>query len=464
MIVTPNRAVIGLFAILLLGAIVFYLERILFLDASFILFRIVNMDMLQIQEYRYGSFITQGVPWIAAKLHLPLNVIVLLYSISFNLFYFIVAGLLVFKFRETALGILMAFYYTLFVSDTYFWTNNEVHQGIAWMFLFFGTMLMLGKKKISTWSVLPIFCILSFLAIFTHPLVAFPCWFLWFFFGSRKDWPYGRIWSVAFTIILIVITYKKFTLSTDNAVSFYDSEKLKEATDISFRKVIDTFTSPMAKEVIKRSLWNYWIIPLLFVAGAISAFRLKKYWHLMLTAGFCLAYFVVVCITFNTFLPFYTESEWMPVTIIATALFVYYTFPALKPKLAVTLLAGIFLIRLGYISFSAQKFVDRKNWNMATLQKMREQGITKGIVYENEENTKTLLMNWGSPTESMIASALAGDKPQLTFVVGTPENISQRMSEHPDRMISCFDIMAHAYLNKRYFNFDSTSTYQVVSP
>src|SRR6185436_11625598 len=102
------------------------------------IFRIINLGELQPQEYRFGSFITQIFPLLGSKLHLPLSWIVVLYSASFNLFYLAVAAILVLKIKEYALAILMSFYYVLFVSDSYFWISNEVHQGIAWMFLFFG--------------------------------------------------------------------------------------------------------------------------------------------------------------------------------------------------------------------------------------------------------------------------------------------------------------------------------------
>src|SRR4051794_9292145 len=59
MFLTPNRVIAGLFTILLIGAAYFSLERILFSDASYILFRLINLNSLQIQEQRYGSFITQ---------------------------------------------------------------------------------------------------------------------------------------------------------------------------------------------------------------------------------------------------------------------------------------------------------------------------------------------------------------------------------------------------------------------
>ncbi len=57
---------------LLLLSLVFYRERMLFIDAPHILFRISNNGALQITEHRYGSFITQLFPLAGSWLHLPL--------------------------------------------------------------------------------------------------------------------------------------------------------------------------------------------------------------------------------------------------------------------------------------------------------------------------------------------------------------------------------------------------------
>src|SRR5690242_15572307 len=106
MFLTTDRLMTGMFLLLLVGAAYFSLERILFSDASFILFRLINLHGLQIQEHRYGSAITQGIPLLASRLHMPLKAIVFLYSVSFNLFYLVVAALLLYRFKQTGLAVL----------------------------------------------------------------------------------------------------------------------------------------------------------------------------------------------------------------------------------------------------------------------------------------------------------------------------------------------------------------------
>lgn len=88
------QVALGFLIALLIGSIIFWKERMLFSDAAFISFRIINYGTLQIQVDRYGAFITQLFPYLASKAHLPLASVLLWYSISFNLFYLVVGGLL----------------------------------------------------------------------------------------------------------------------------------------------------------------------------------------------------------------------------------------------------------------------------------------------------------------------------------------------------------------------------------
>lgn len=455
-------AIIGLFVVLLIGSLVFAYERILFSDASFILFRIINIGTLQIQEQRYGSFITQMFPLAGTWLHLPLNWLVILYSVSFNLFFLAVAALLIFKFRNYSLAILMSFYFLLFVSDTWFWTNNEVHQGIAWMFLFFATIFYLSKTKTPQWISFLLFLLLAFLSIYTHPLVLFPATFLWIFFLLQRRYrPFNVSWSIIYSAVLIIICVSRFLISASG--EHYDSGKLYVITHHPWKSALQIFSSPLTKEILKRTLWNYWLVPILFITGFYYGVKEKKYLPLLLTAAFCIIYFVAVCITFDRFFPLYIESELMPLSIIAATPFVCYTFPKLKLKSATIVLVLVFTVRLIYIGASAEKFLNRKKWLDGTLQAMREQKITKGIIYEDSTLRNKLFMDWSAPAESLIASSLHGDHPNLTFIIARPDKIKERMPTDPHLMITTFDSWSDASLNKHYFQLDTASTYQLIS-
>ncbi len=454
-----NILILALFLILMAGAIVYVQERMLFCDASYISFYILNLDRFYISENRYGSFITQMFPLIAGKLQLPLSWVTLLYSISFNLFYLTVAALVMFRFKNTLLALLMSFYYILFVTDTYFWTNNEIHQAVGWMFLFFAFVLHFKKHPYNWWLHVLFFIVLAVLAIYTHPLILLVLPLLWFFFISDKDSrPYNLPQLAILSLLIIGIFGVKFLMMKEGS---YDKGKIPGLT---LQGILRTFTSPMAGIFVKKLITHYYFVPILFIWGMYSAFRRKKFLQMAGVSAFMLGYFIAMCLTFDSFIPFYHESECMPFSIIAAAPFVYYTLPRLKPATATIVIAVIFTIRLISIGAAGEKFTERKNWLYATLGEMKEQRITKGYIYTGDPATDNLIqMPWGLPTESMIASALQGDRPCLTFFADTPEKVAERAGQVGNwGMVASFGIHDLQFLNNRYFVIDTSSSYQQI--
>ncbi len=451
--------VFSLFLVLLFGSLYFALERVMFCDASLIFTEILNTGGLRIQEKRYGSFITQLFPLLGGKMHLPLKAIVILYSASFNLFYLVVAGILLFRFRNYLLAVLMAFYYILFASDTYFWTNNEVHQAIAWLFLVTGMVLHYKKRHYAFILHLVLFALVAFLSLFTHPLIIFILPFLWLFILLEPDLnPYSRKEQFILSGILVLICVIKYYSMHHGG---YDTDKIRSATHVSLKDIIGAFTSPMARIIIKKMISTYYFVPLLFITGAYFAYRQRKWKHIALVCFFAIGYFLAICLTFSDFITFYTESEWMPFAIITSALFVYYALPKLKPTWAVGLLSFIFIVRLGYIAAAAPKFTERRAWVNSVLDNMEQQGIYKGYVYQSEATERILIMSWGLPTESLIASSLRGDHPTRTFVTDNPEGIVKR-TVPATQMIASFGPWDHTFLNPEYFTIDTLATYHKI--
>jgi hypothetical protein len=78
---------IGLFGLITLLALslVFYRERISFLDSSYHLFFLLKDGTFAIQNFRFVAIFTQSIPLLLSYLHLPLNAIAIGYSASYVL-------------------------------------------------------------------------------------------------------------------------------------------------------------------------------------------------------------------------------------------------------------------------------------------------------------------------------------------------------------------------------------------
>ncbi len=349
--------------ILFILGIIFYKERVLLMDASYYLFTIINEGKLFPEGGRYGSLITQVLPYLGQKMHLPLKTLMLLYGMSFYLFYFTVAILLVYSFKQYRLAILMALFYLSFVSQSFIWIN-EIYAGVAWMFLFFGVTLHLGSKQVRIFLFLPPFILFAFLALYSHVTIMIPTIFLWvYLIIEKKNWPFTGKITVLLSFLLFAIISLKFIMALNNPHWSYDADRLHGVTHFSLQDIIDSFNTPIIKMFLRRCLVNYWLGAMLFIIGIIN---LVKNGQIALTTWVLLTglgYFIVMGLTYGktdeNFDLIHVESEWVCFGIIAATAWVFSFLPGRKSALISCLLTGIFVVRLVYIGITIPMFSAR---------------------------------------------------------------------------------------------------------
>ena len=437
-----------------------YKQRMLFADPSFIVFNIINKKQFIISEYRYGAFITQMFPLIASNLGFSLKSILIIYSLSFYLFYSISSLVLAYVFKQQWLVILLALYLTLFVSDVYFWPNNEVHQGICWMLLFIG----LYQSKINV--IVKNFLLVTFLtmAISSHLLVVIPLVFLWIYIHSniRINQLFKSGTFFFYNILMILLISIRYMLSKS---SHYDATKLEGVADISFQSIFETFSSGQANSFIQLVLNNYWLILPIIIWGIIILLKSKNYLNLFTYIVLSLGYFILICITFpesfNRNLRFYMESEWMALSIILATPFVLWILKSTKYYLSTLLLICIFSIRIGYIVHSYSYFNERFLTLERHVQNLKNKNIYKALLINDSKNsTDQYIISWGLPIESLLLSKLNNDSIQTTFKIieNTPQDNGNKKTFH-----SSFKTIPIFNLNRAYFNLDSSQPYTIIN-
>ncbi|MBL7712453.1 MAG: hypothetical protein JNL13_08320 [Chitinophagaceae bacterium] len=260
-------------SVLLVFSGYFYIERMLFSDAAHIFTTIVNTKSLSIIEHRLGSFITQMFPLLGVWLKLPLKALLFVYSVSFNIF-FLVTGLVLYRLRQYGFVVLLGLYLTACATETFYWSNNEVHQGISWMLLAFGYLfhsIETGKNKLRKW--IP-FTLLIFLALFSHPLVIIVTAYLFVFFllDQAVLRPDRRALTLASVIALIILSKVYFS-----STGFYDKGLVTGLIEsFSMEKLLGVFTTATAKEFIKSAVQDYWQFLVFFGLGIVATLLLRK--------------------------------------------------------------------------------------------------------------------------------------------------------------------------------------------
>lgn len=444
-------------------SLIAYKERTLFVDSSWFLVHIISQKTFYFMEMRFGAFITQLGTVAAVYTGMPMTGIMMIFSVSFYLFYLAAALLIGIRWQQKQLAILFSFYLLLFISDGFFCTVGEIFQGLAWMFLFFA----LYFQKRFRHNIFSVFLLLSFafLSLICHVIVLFPFSFLWLYlnleYSSFKDLMKEKKFWI-YSILLLLLGCLRYYVST---LGWYDSAKLSSVHDISFSSFFAAFHSEHARTFAKLLLQNYWITLFLFIAGLVLLAKNKRYLQLGLTLLFTLVYFALVCVVYpggyDRNMLFYFENEWAPLSVILSAPFVFQIFNTrVKPKLVLGIFVFLFAVRLLYV-YDAYRFFNHRLENLSQLTtQLYEDGIYKAIIVAEEQQARDyLVMTWGTPIESMMLSKINGHEPAVSFKIVQKDFTLRQV---PDSFYSNFNVTENSFLDRKYFLIDSIGDYQLI--
>ncbi len=439
---------------------VYFLPRIIFVDASFVTTTIINTDWFCISENRYGAIATQWVPWVAAKLHLPLRTILIAYSCSFPLLFSIayyIAGA-VFQQRQVAVAFL--FYLFAIGSDTHFWPCNEVHQAIAiWVIALSYFLYFFEKEKISFWELF--FIPLAIIACYTHPLSILVILFCmaFYFLLFKNLHPLQKIRGIAALLMIVIIVAFKYWASSHQG---YDGNKLAGINGITSKIILQAWQGPQFSYWRKAFFTSANVVGILIVSSCVLLFWQKKIKLLAFYLLSIFGYSTIVCIVYN--IPItqanmcYMQSEWMCLGMIAALPLVYLLPQQFNGKWIAALVGYTciyFFIKLLYI---APLYLARVEKLQKVITSMHQQKLTKA--YVDFPITDSTFYTWGLQAETILLSSL--QKKSVTAYAKTtivnPDNIP------PSQINSCFFIQNVSDFNKRYFNLSDTTTYVYLHP
>ncbi len=447
-------------AVLTVYAFVFMRERMLFLDAPFMLSNIINGGSPQIMEHRYGSVITQLWPWMGMKAGLPLIWLMRLYNGAFNVFYLVVTGLLVFRWRAYGPAILMALYYTAMCDKAFFWTNNEIHQAVAWFFVWYGIYLYQREKGTPSWKRVVWFGLTATVAAVTHPLMVPVLAFTWIFLlMTEKSQPgdgYIRVWMMVMMVLACGI---RIWLSL--RAGWYDRDKVETVQNNLLSGLLGVFEKPLAGQLLHQYTHGLIVGATLGIIGLVLLIIRRKYVLALLYLLVVTAYHALFLSAFDTWVDFYSQSEMMPLTIIYGLPIVRFLPEYVGSRLLFGLTAMVFLFRLILIPVASTPFTARVSHTMELIREMKDQNISKAVIPEDKDLESIYMMTWGLPIETTMASAISGDR-QRTVKPLPADKLDEATRIPPNQFMDCFKTIPINSMNPDYFSVDSVHPYDVL--
>ena len=279
----------GMFLVYFALAIVFYLERTLFVDPCYAVFNILYYHDYVTEAGRHAAVFPQTLALLAMKMNLPLRVILLSYSISFILLYYLVFLVIVYIFKLDWLALAVPLLFVLGIKYSFFWISTETQQALVYTILFYAFLIwsMKFRQTFIVW-IFRVFAAsgILLLCFYSHPVSLFTVLFvLGFYMVENNRWlkPEGYILG---SVIVTLAVVKFLNGSSVGYESFY-----YKGFGEFFTRLGDLMHSE-SLQFLKINLLNIYFFPLVIFAVTV-------WWYLKLKQYFKLGYYLVSVVLFS---------------------------------------------------------------------------------------------------------------------------------------------------------------------
>ncbi len=397
------------FVLLFTLSFLFFKERVLFSDTAFQYFKIVNFEKINIEASRYGAILPQLPVLLAIKFGVNLKWLIIIYSGSFILLYYLIFLCCIYLFKNIPAGLAIVFVLILCISQSFFHPVTETHQSLAFSVLVFAILQYSGFRS----SFLQYFLatIVIVLAFFTHPVAIYPLVFIIGYVAIdkkqfRSPAPYILLFIVA------VLAIGKVLLTNENSYEGkFFSELLKSPSIL-----LDLPHTYSTKFFIKRIFGLYFWLVIFQLTLVVFLASKKKYvklvWQLA-AAGFFL---IITLLTYNQGdSDMMMERAFMPLALFVAIPLLKETLQENKLRiLKVVLFTAVILISMNRIYRQGTKFRERTRFNLEILSKTARLPNRKFIV-EKSEMEKHQLTFWSHSFETLMLSAITKNMPTQTI-------------------------------------------------
>jgi len=428
-------------------AVLFYLERTAFVDISFHIFYILKDGYFAIQNFRFGSFVTQAFPLVTSYLSLPLNYIMLSYSLGFALVYWVHFNL---QFRiDYKYGLVMLMLSTLMVNDTFYWIQSELPQGLAFLCLLLAFLSYYSKKK-KAFFFYPSFIFLIFITSFIHPLVLFPFLFGVTFLYIKREIDADMFLGATLSYLVF------FGIKTLFFATSYDSQSMEGINNI-FILFPSYFTLDSNIQFLSDLITDYYLVLIGLILVLVYYLFKERFFLFFLVFLFFVGYAFLVNISYpQGAAKFYMENLYLPLSIFVAFPLAFDLFPSIGFKyFGFILLLGC-LLRCTHIYCQNTPYSERVDYLLEMIDSCSEDKVIRA---PSEEEEKILQMVWATPYEIWLLSTIKTGETKSMVLIDNPEELNWARDRNKS-FITKWGVFDYENLPERYFNFQDTSPYR----
>lgn len=266
------------FGVLLLMSLLYFKERLLHFDAANYTFQLLYFEDFYIGHGRWISAPTQLLPLLAIKLGASLRTVLLIYSASFILFYYLIYLLVVYGFRQAKVGLFLALALCLTMRYKFYGPVGEVILSIGSVALLLG-WLWRGEvlsHLSARWNYVLSLLLMVLLILTGHPFAALSLLFVMgFYWISSEKWWDREFWIMMGTALLL-LGRKYLSLQQEGSYEAGQMDNLQEGV-----KLLGNFQDYYVFDRMLYFLDTEYVLPFAVFCLCLFVLLYKKKWLLV---------------------------------------------------------------------------------------------------------------------------------------------------------------------------------------
>lgn len=392
------------FLTMLVFSLVWMFPRVCYMDSAYQVFDLINSGHFTINDGRRSMVVSELLPLLFLKLHLPLSWIIAAYSVSFALMaylcYVVVQHLL--KDRRTALSMVIPF---LCMNHTFLHGISETFQlmfAAALLYALLAYRRRSSSKVAAVCHAAALLVVAAFCA-FIHPVAIFFLAFVWLYVWVDEGFRFR--WETVFALAAFVLVEAlKLLLPAQGG---RDATFLLPLPELLSK--LPDFWHFGSLRFLRDHIFSLYYMPIiLFVWTSVWYIRRKMVWKSVFYIGFNLGFlFIVLWIYFEGDGPIGMERSFLPMALFTALPFVREVMPEWKPFghriacLLLMLLLALTFIRMGN---GAERASERLQKMDDLLVEARQEGVCKLCVSREDAASFGVGYSWSTGIESILYS------------------------------------------------------------
>lgn len=441
------------FVVYFIGAAVYFKERI-FLDGAYYFFHVVQSQQFHVEHQRFILVPSQLLTWLGVRLHLPLQLVLMLNSLNPVLYFLLLFGVCFYVLKDEAGCWTLLFLGVCGVYFLYFVPMYEVWYG-ALLLVIFSSMMNRQFYQYPYQLVWLGLVVLTLLFSYPLMIIGFLFFTLYHFLEIRKI-------PVRVAVFFIVLVFGWLTWKT-LFISDYENGKISypfSRIGITLQENFTPISNIKALFVFLFTVYTESMVMLLIVV--VMLLLRKAYDKVFLILAFSGGYILLINITHNFPWNHTNYFERMYLLLIPLGMIPFLReiyIPSRHKRVMEILFVLIILYRGLLIELHAIVYSDRMERIEEFIEMAHQQGGSKFSVNADEYPGDRALNEWSFPMETILFSSM--ENGNQTVAISLKSDLEARevdtLLNGQNFHLRLNEVFNDDWLNQQYFHLQHGS-------